>query len=84
MTTPKYRTDARACSCPGFWHRRTCKHYRAYREAVKLVRDQDAFNAAFPQEAPGRRVGTRFLPSPIPANLAGMGKTDTRIVCAYR
>ena len=42
-TTPKYRTDARACS---FWYRRTCKHYRAYGEAVALVAAQDAFNRA--------------------------------------
>ena len=27
VTTPKYRTDAQACSCPGYWYRRTCKHY---------------------------------------------------------
>ena len=44
MTTPKYRTDARACSCPGYWYRRTCKHYRAYGEAVALVLAQDAVN----------------------------------------
>ena len=37
MDAPKYRTDARACSCPGYWYRRTCKHYRAYREAVALA-----------------------------------------------
>ena len=47
-TSPKYRTDARACSCPGYWYRRTCKHYRAYREAVALVLAQDAVNKAFP------------------------------------
>ena len=35
--TPKYRTDSLACSCPGYWFRRTCKHYRAYREAMALV-----------------------------------------------
>ena len=44
MTTPKYRTDLKACSCPGYWYRRTCKHYRAYREAVSLVQAQDAVN----------------------------------------
>ena len=44
MTAPKYRTDTRACSCPGYWYRRTCKHYRAYREAVALVVAQDALN----------------------------------------
>ena len=47
MTTPKYRTDAQACSCPGFWYRRRCKHYRAYREAVALVVAQDAVNTAW-------------------------------------
>ena len=44
MMAPRYRTDARACSCPGYWYRRTCKHYRAYREAVALVLAQDAYN----------------------------------------
>ena len=47
MTTPrapKYLTTTQACSCPGFWYRRTCKHYRAYREAVALVLAQDAAN----------------------------------------
>ena len=58
MTTPKYRTDAQACSCPGFWYRRTCKHYRAYRDAVSLVEAQDAVNTAW---------------SPIPAHIAGIG-----------
>ena len=47
MTTPKYRTDSLACSCPGFWFRRTCKHYRAYREAMALVVAQDAANTAW-------------------------------------
>ena len=47
MTTPKYRTDTRACSCPGFWYRRTCKHFRAYGEAVALVLAQDAANLAY-------------------------------------
>ena len=44
MTTPKYRTDTRACSCPGFWYRRRCRHIIAYREAVALVHAQDAYN----------------------------------------
>ena len=35
--TPKYRTDAQACSCRGFWYRKTCRHWRAYREAQALV-----------------------------------------------
>ena len=54
-----YRTDTRACSCLGFWYRRSCKHYRAYREAVALVLAQDAVNKAWP---------------PIPAMLAGIGQ----------
>ena len=44
MTTPRYRTDSQACSCPGYWYRRTCKHYRAYAEAVALVLAQNAVN----------------------------------------
>ena len=47
MTTPKYRTDSRACSCPGYWYRRTCRHYRAYREAVALVVAQNAANVTW-------------------------------------
>ena len=46
MAALKYRTASLACSCPGFWFRRTCKHYRAYREAVALVVAQDAVNTA--------------------------------------
>ena len=46
-TAPKYRTDDLACSCLGFWYRRTCNHYRAYREAVALVATQDAVNLAW-------------------------------------
>ena len=46
-TAPKYRTTTRACSCPGFWFRKTCRHYRAYRDAVALVVAQDAVNAAW-------------------------------------
>ena len=46
MIAPKYRTDAQACSCPGYWYRRTCRHYRAYREAVALLQVQDAVNRA--------------------------------------
>ena len=41
---PKYRTDARACSCPGFWYRRSCRHWTAYCEAVALVLAQEAVN----------------------------------------
>ena len=47
MTTPRYRTDAMACSCPGFWYRRTCRHWRAYREAQALVLAQDAVNVTW-------------------------------------
>ena len=50
-TAPKYRTTTRACSCPGFWYRRTCRHYRAYREAVALVLAQDAVNRAIGRQA---------------------------------
>ena len=46
-TAPKYRTDARACSCPSYWYRRTCKHIRAYREAMALVLAQDAANVTW-------------------------------------
>ena len=60
MAAPKYRTDSQACSCPGYWYRRTCKHYRAYREAVALVLAQDAVNKAFP---------------PIPDKLSGIGES---------
>ena len=56
MTTPKYRTTTQACSCLGFWYRRTCKHYRAYREARALVQAQDAVNL---DTAEGRR-GARY------------------------
>ena len=44
MIAPKYLTTTQACSCPGYWYRRTCRHYRAYREAVALVLAQDVFN----------------------------------------
>ena len=45
-TAPKYRTTARACSCPGYWYRKTCRHIVAYRGAVALVVAQDAVNAS--------------------------------------
>ena len=54
MTTPKYRTDDLACSCPRLW--RTCKHYRAYCDAVALVRAQDAVNLAWDADGPRMRV----------------------------
>ena len=47
MTKPRYRTDAMACSCKGFWFRRSCKHIIAYREARALVMAQDAVNVAW-------------------------------------
>ena len=47
MTTPKYRTDLKACSCTGYWYKRTCRHIIAYREAVALVQAQDAVNLAW-------------------------------------
>ena len=47
MIAPKYRTDLKACSCPGYWYRRSCRHYRAYAEAVVLVVSQDAVNTAW-------------------------------------
>ena len=91
MIAPKYRTDARACSCPGFWYRRTCKHYRAYREAVALVQAQDVFNQAW-SPIPARLAsigGASQTPilgnlpgmvKTIPANIAGMGKgTPARV-----
>ena len=46
-TTPKYRTDLTACSCPGFWYRRTCRHVIAYRQARALVLAQNAVNLAW-------------------------------------
>ena len=67
---PKYRTDSQACSCPGYWYRRTCRHYRAYAEAVALVLAQDAVNKAFlsiPGNLPCMGVST------IPVNIAAMG-----------
>ena len=56
MTTPKYRTDAQACSCPGYWWRKTCRHYRAYREAVLLVQAQDAANTVWDTRRGGNVV----------------------------
>ena len=51
--TPKYRTDSLACSCPGFWYRRTCKHVIAYREAMALVEAQNAVNLAWDTRSGG-------------------------------
>ena len=56
MAAPKYRTDSQACSCPGYWYRRTCKHYRAYRDAVSLVEAQDAVNVTWDADGPRMRV----------------------------
>ena len=73
-TAPKYRTTTQACSCPGFWYRRTCKHVIAYRDAVALVAAQDAVNLAW--QTP---MGDSLSPiggagqTPIPANLTPMG-----------
>ena len=61
MTTPKYRTDLTACSCPGYWYRKTCRHIIAYRAAVALVQAQDVTNSVI-----------RSC-SPIPANFAAIG-----------
>ena len=66
-TTPKYRTDTRACSCPGFWFRRTCRHYRAYRDAVVLVLEQDKANKAFSsQEVTVCLLGERLMRHRVP------------------
>ena len=46
-TEAKYRTDLTACSCPGYWYRRMCRHIAAYRDAVALVLAQDAANVAW-------------------------------------
>ena len=53
-TAPKYRTTTQACSCPGFWYRRRCRHIIAYREAVALVQAQDAVNLAWVSRAARR------------------------------
>ena len=73
--TPKYRTDARACSCPGFWYRRRCRHIIAYREAVALVQAQDVFNLTW-DTAKGSNVAVRGSQgdSTIPANTADIGE----------
>ena len=59
-TAPKYRTTTRACSCPGFWYRRTCRHYRAYREAVALVAAQNSANVTL-GHGKGRERGCAWL-----------------------
>ena len=68
MTTPrapKYLTTTQACSCPGFWYRRTCKHHRAYAEAVALVQAQDVFNkACSPMVAKLATIGESVSMSP--------------------
>ena len=46
-TAPKYRTTTQACSCLGYWYRRDCRHFRAYRDAVALVEAQNAVNLAW-------------------------------------
>ena len=72
MDAPKYRTDSQACSCPGYWYRRTCKHYRAYREAVALVLAQDAVNREW-LPILANRAGIGDAVSPTPANIATVG-----------
>ena len=74
MVQPKYKTDARACSCPGFWYRRTCKHYRAYAEAVALVLAQDAANLAWETGRVGGEAVRGSHATPTPANIAGVGE----------
>ena len=59
MTTPKYLTTTQACSCPGYWYRRTCKHVIAYREAVALVQAQDVFNRECSPQSP---IGVNLTP----------------------
>ena len=56
MTTPRYQTDAQACSCLGYWYRRDCKLYRAYREAMVLVETQNAVNVTWDADGPRMRV----------------------------
>ena len=74
MTTPKYRTDSLACSCPGYWYRRTCKHYRAYREAVALVVAQDAVNRHWQDcRYESERIKDVDTGSPTGANLVPVG-----------
>ena len=75
-TAPKYRTTTRACSCPGFWYRKTCRHYRAYREAVSLVVAQNAANASWDT--------ARGASGAVPASQGSVATTDTHEVCGYR
>ena len=77
MTAPKYRTDSQACSCPGFWYRRTCKHYRAYREAMTLVEAQDAVNVTWWDTARGASGAVR-------GSQGSVATTDTCNVCRCR
>ena len=74
MDAPKYRTDSQACSCPGFWFRHTCKHYRAYAEAVALVLAQDAANLAWETERVGGGAVRGSHATPTPAIIAGVGE----------
>ena len=81
MTAPKYRTDSQACSCPGFWYRRTCKHYRAYREAVALVRAQDAVNRHWTDcRYESERIKAVEIGWPIGAMLAGLDRGVSRVL----
>ena len=87
MIAPRYRTDAMACSCKGFWFRRSCRHWTAYCEAVSLVLAQDAVNLAWDTASGGSGAvrgsqngcprGNRsqeHKASPIPAKLATIGE----------
>ena len=72
-TAPKYLTTTQACSCPGYWFRRTCKYYRAYGEAVALVQAQNAVNkACSPMVAKLATIGESVSNPPRGANLAPM------------
>ena len=82
-TAPKYRTDSQDCSCPGYWYRRTCKHFRAYREAVALVLAQDSANLAWGTARGGNaavrgsQCDTFKRDAPTPAKLATVGQPPT-------
>ena len=65
----KYRTTLKACSCPGYWYRRTCRHIIKYREARALVEAQNAVNTAYSP------IGTKSacIGSPIGVKLTPIG-----------
>ena len=78
MTQPKYRTDARACSCPGYWYRRTCKHFRAYGEALALVLAQNAANVTWETARGGNGAVRGSRATPIPDKSSAMVRYDTK------